>query len=176
MSNNDSALGCGWFNLVDFYTPNLRWRLHASPGHLDQLVIDKDGTSEQLHGVMHEVKAADKTHLIGYFSSHLHSKVNAPDYAKSLFVVVDNVVLGNEVKRPTLRLTKRAFTRRFEAASGGGWTVAFEYSWPFYREMAARLFTDPFKFESKDFLAELVATVGSARPEWVANPSEKRLG
>jgi hypothetical protein len=133
----------GWFNLVDYYERSRRWQLHVNLGQIAQILVANDRNDQPIHGVMHNVKEGNEVYLIGYFSLQRHPTLDAPDYQRSLIIFINNTLLGNGKIPPKFRLTKRSFTRKFEATLGKGWSMSIEYSWSFYREFIRGFFTAP---------------------------------
>lgn len=166
---SDRIGGSEWFNLVDYYEPTRRWRLHVSLGNIDQIIVANDRNDQPIHGVMHDVKVGNEVYLIGYFSLQRDPTFDAPDYQHSLNIFINNTLLGNDTIQPKFRLTKHAFTRKFEAGQGESWSVNIEYSWPFYHEFMRGFYTDTTYIKSGDFFVELIDVIKSARPEWIIN-------
>jgi hypothetical protein len=125
----------------------------------------KDGGQVPIQGVVKTLLDTNgKSHTVGYYSSHQMSSLDAPDYNKSHFFFIDEMVFGNNEKRPFIRWRKKFFHRECEAGFDGVVIVSFSYPWPWYREL---FFNDDFDNASEDVVYNLFTSLKYTHPDWV---------
>lgn len=167
--NNESTGGGQQYLVADYYDDSKRWRLAVNAGRVTAMQPASADETQQPQGFVHFIDASRRKTLIGYYSIDRIASDDAPDYARSLFVVVDDMVYGGAGDTPHLRQSHGMQTRALEVRAAGSKAAVVEYVWPFYRELPARLFAEPSSFVSRDFIGELMRTVRFYRPDWVSS-------
>jgi hypothetical protein len=152
--------------LADYYDDRRRWWIgeNATASCVEAATLSD--LARVPDGFAQWIEDGRKRVLVGYFSFYKNAAGDAPDYSKSLVVVVDGVLFGSGSDVPDLIWHKGILRRTFKIAAGGS-KVAIRYRWPATRQLLARVFSDPSNFVSKDFLEELVGIVTFYRPEWL---------
>ena len=168
MDNNKSQNGCGWFNLRSISHRELSWRIFTSIGTVETVISDKTENLNVNNGLAQTIKGVNGYHLVGYYSAYLDSIYNLPDYSTSLFIVIDDLVLGNDEHRPQLIFSRGIFTRKLEVLSGNR-KIIIEYSWPFYKGLIGEIFADPLSYISKDIVSRVVEVCRVEFPDWIYN-------
>lgn len=163
----DEAAGTKRYLVADYYDDRKRWWLSVSAGRVTAVQAINTDEARQPQGFVHYVDAHGRQRLVGYYSLDRIASGEAPDYAKSLFIVADGVVYGDAGNAPHLEHRQSPRERVFEVGANGSESTVIEYAWPFYRELLARIFVEPSSFVSKDFISELMRTVRFYRPRWI---------
>lgn len=153
--------------LADFYNQSTKWWVSTIA---DQVVSIQEAIAESGRppdGFGHHLAGTRGEMFLGYFSAARIPSGDAPDYARSLFLAVDKRVYGDEINLPHVALRKSLRKRTLIVQSAANQTMEVQYTWPFYRELTDRIFSDPSTLRSEDFAAELMAIVRFYRPQWI---------
>jgi hypothetical protein len=107
--------------------------------------------SDPIHGVGVQSEAGNLNAIRAYFSlDHLADK-SAPRYELSMFFAINGEIFclhdGSSKFTWEMGFFKRSFRIRRPLKDD----FVYSYAWPFYRQIFARVFGDPFNFTSEDF-------------------------
>ena len=152
--------------LADYYDDRRRWWIGEDATTSGLEAATPDDLARVPDGFAQWIEDGRKRTLVGYFSFYKNAAGDAPDYSKSLVVVVDGFWFGSGSDVPDLVWHRGLLRRTFKIAAGAS-EAAICYRWPATRQLLARVFSDPSNFVSKDFLEELVGIVMFYRPEWM---------
>ena len=162
---NNANYGCGEFYLTACSGGNRTWLLRTSPGQVESIYALELDVKRLNQGVAEQLTDREgKKHLVGFYSEHQMSSINAPDYGRSFFFFVDQQVFGNTAQEPFVRLKKGILSRTLTVTQGDEIIVKFSYFWPFFREY---LIADDFDYVSKDIIYLLVSAMKYANPKWL---------
>lgn len=154
------------FLMADYYGRSKLWWVGiGSDGRVESIdeAVKEDRKPD---GFAHYLDCGGASRFVGYGAVHRIKSNDAPDYARSLFIVVGETVYRDS-DEPRLRLRQGLFTRTFLAGSAALKSQRIEYRWPMYRELASRLLGDPAWFESQDFVWELMGMIKFYRKAWL---------
>lgn len=90
-----------------------------------------------------------------YFALEREGADKAPAYEKSCYIYLDHNVFALGDERISVGLKIGLWKRRFEVRWDGKQVWEASYSWPFYRQLPAKVFGDPFNYVSLDFFVNL---------------------
>lgn len=152
--------------LADFFDDSWRWWLTLNGGRVLLRAAAPDSSLQTPNGFLHFVKSKEGPKEIGYFSLHLDSAGGAPDYARSLVILADDVVFGAEGSGPSVAWRKRLRYRSIEIRDDRGHRT-IDYPWSPFIGFIERAVSDPFGYVSRDFVEELVKIVAFYRADWM---------
>ena len=137
-------------------TNYLRIQLNGKPAVSS---VSRPADSTAIRGVFSYIRTEDSRIVAAYFARQRKSPAEAPDYKGGLYLLIGERVYPCANGETKIEMRSGLFRRRFSVTCPNQESIAVEYAWPFYRELAQRVFGDPFNYVSRDFLFEALKIV-----------------
>lgn len=143
---------------LGFVRDDRRLLLELKGGRVISCIDQPGAINDFVLGFAGYVEAESGRLTIGYWADRRMSKDNAPDYRSALNVLVDGNVYRPYEEDSTFSVHS-GFLKRTFVVEHDGVRISFRYRWPIWREALAKIFSDPFTFETRDFADSLCETV-----------------
>ncbi len=102
------------------------------------------------------VKTLEGEVFVAYIAPKRESASAAPAYHEGLSLILNDRLYKLDGGDTRIKLVSGLSHRVFTISESGSAVVSISYRWPLYREGMARLFGEPFNFESADICFQIV--------------------
>lgn len=157
------------FLLRDYATLKRYWRVSTREGAVVRVQEAEKAPGDAVHGILERWHLAGREAIMAFMSADcVEGAARAPDYSKSLLILVNERLLGDGLMRPKLKFEQGFFERDITVQAADGWRFHAQYTAPWLREIVRKLnLAGTLEYDPVDFIERLVEIVSIHRPQWI---------